>query len=73
MRADDIAGLTPAQIQNKFALPTTPKYITDVILEAGSQLRVGVANELFGFEGLGVQFDMVGQRIGEFINERLLP
>jgi hypothetical protein len=67
MRAEDIAGLTPRQIQNKFALPTIPKYVTDVILEAGSKLRTGVANGLFGFAGGGIQFDLMGQYIGELL------
>ena len=72
MQADDIAGLTPQQIQNKFALPSTPTHVTDVIFEAGTQLRTGIANSAFGFEGGGTQFDMMGQRVGEFINGRPL-
>ncbi|MDD3205239.1 MAG: hypothetical protein PHS74_05830 [Lachnospiraceae bacterium] len=73
MKGEDIAGLTPQQIQNKFALPTTPTHVTDVTLEAGTQLRIGTANGLFGYEGGGTQFDMMGQRVGEFTNGRLLP
>ena len=73
MKAKDIMGLNPQQIQNKFALPATPTHITDVIFESGTQLRMGVANGLFGFKGGGIQFDMMGQRVGQFINGRLLP
>lgn len=58
--------------QNKFALPNTPKYICDVELEAGTHIRVGEVNPLFGFEGGGTQYDLIGQRIGDFKNERLL-
>jgi hypothetical protein len=72
MKAEDIAGLTPQQIQNKFALPTTPTHVTDVVLDAGTQLRTGTANSLFGFEGGGTQFDLMGQRTGQFINGRPL-
>jgi hypothetical protein len=72
MKAEDIVGLTPKQIQNKFALPTAPKYIVDLKLPAGSKIRAGEANSLFGFEGKGVQFDMIGQYIGEWVNPRLL-
>ena len=72
MKAKDIMGLNPQQIQNKFALPATPTHITDVIFESGTQLRMGVANGLFGFKGGGIQFDMMGQRVGQFINGRLL-
>ena len=73
MKADDIAGLTPQQIQSKFALPITPTHVTDVILESGTRLRAGIANCAFDFEGGGTQFDTMGQRVGEFINGRLLP
>jgi hypothetical protein len=73
IRTEDIQGLTPQQIQNKFALPTTPKYVTDVILEEGTQIRTGIANDLFGFDGGGTQFDLMGQYVGNFVNGRLLP
>ncbi|SFU76953.1 EndoU domain-containing protein [Butyrivibrio sp. INlla21] len=73
MRAEDIEGLTPLQIQEKFALPNTPKYICDVELEAGTHLRVGEANPLEGWgAGGGTQYDLMGQRVGNFTNERLL-
>ena len=45
--------LTPQEIQKKFALPNTPKYICDVNLEAGTRLRTGKVNPLFGFDGGG--------------------
>jgi len=73
MKAEDIAGLTPKQIQNKFALPTEPKYVVDLELPAGAKIRGGEANPLFGHSGGGVQFDMMGQFIGEWVNPRLLP
>ena len=73
MRAEDIEGLTPLQIQEKFALPNTPKYVCDVELEAGTHLRVGEANPLEGWgAGGGTQYDLMGQRIGNFTNERAL-
>ena len=73
MKADDIKGLTPLDIQNKFALPNTPKYICDVELEAGTHIRVGEVNHLDGWgNGGGTQYDLIGQRIGDFKNERLL-
>ena len=59
MKAEDIAGLTPQEIQNKFALPNTPKYICDVNLEAGTRLRTGEVNPLFGFHGGGQQYDLI--------------
>ena len=72
MRAEDIAGLTPQQIQNKFALPATPKYVTDVILKSGTRLEMGVANRAFGFDGGGIQFDLMGVRVDGFVNPRPL-
>ena len=74
MKAEDIVGLTPQEIQNKFALPNTPKYICDVNLEAGTRLRTGEANPLFGFDGGGQQYDLIinGKNVGTFTNERII-
>lgn len=72
MKAEDIAGLTPTQIQTKFALPHLPNQVTDVVLEAGTKIRIGVVNPLFGHRGGGIQYDLIGQRIGKFINARPL-
>ena len=66
-------GLKPLEIQNKFALPNTPKYVCDVELEAGTHIREGEVNPLEGWgSGGGTQYDLIGQRIGNFKNERLL-
>lgn len=73
MKAEDIKGLTPQQIQEKFALPATPNYVVDVEFEAGTKIRTGTANPLFGFEGGGQQFDSMGQYVGSFSNSRPLP
>ncbi|WP_423832019.1 T7SS effector LXG polymorphic toxin [Streptococcus equinus] len=71
MRYEDIRGLSPEEIRDKFALPATPKYITDVKLSAGTKLRTGVVNPLENWgNGGGTQFDLMGQRTGEFINVR---
>lgn len=72
MREEDIKDLTPEQIQQKFALPNKPTDKVDVILPKGAKIREGTANEAFGFEGGGTQFDLNGQRIGKFINSRPL-
>jgi len=73
MKAEDIEGLTPLEIQNKFALPNTPRYICDVELDAGTHIRLGEVNSVDGWgNGGGIQYDLIGQRIGEFGNERLL-
>ena len=73
MRAEDIQGLTPMEIQDKFALPNIPKYICDVELSAGTRIRAGEVNPIDEWgSGGGIQYDLIGQRIGEFKNERLL-
>ena len=57
-QSEDIAGIKPQEIQNKFALPNTPKYICDVNLEVGTRLRTGEVNTLFGFDGGGQQYEL---------------
>lgn len=66
MKAEDIKGLTPAQIKDKFALPNLPEYVGEVTLPKGSNIRMGEVNPLFGSNGGGIQFDLKGQYIGEF-------
>ena len=66
-------GLTPGMIRNLFALPAVPRYKVDVILPAGSLVRRGICNAVPEWgEGGGIQYDMMGERIGDFINEILL-
>ncbi|WP_346353376.1 hemagglutinin repeat-containing protein [Azotosporobacter soli] len=73
MKASDIEGLTAKQIQDKFALPNTPRYMCDVKLDAGTHVRVGEVNPLEGWgNGGGTQYDLIGKRVGNFTNERLL-
>ena len=72
MKYEDIKGLTPKEIQNKYALSYTPKFIVDVYLKAGTKLNSGIANNLFGNDGGGIQFDMQNKRVGQFFNERLI-
>ena len=47
-------------------MPNIPKYICDVNLEAGTRLRTGEVNPLFGFDGGGIQIDLQQQWIGDF-------
>lgn len=73
MRAEDINGLTPEEIKDKYALPFTPKFICDVKLQVGTPLRTGIANEIEGWgKGGGIQCDLMGNETAEFINERIL-
>jgi len=71
MRREDVEGLTPRQIQEKYALPQEPRYITEVIIPKGTNIRMGIANAVEGWgAGGGIQFDLMNQRIGTFINPR---
>jgi len=45
MSADDVAGLSPQQIQDRFDFPNTPNHITDVTPPAGTPIRRGTVNE----------------------------
>ena len=73
MRPEDIEGLTPIEIKDRFALPNIPKYVCDVELDAGTHVRSGEANAIQGWgQGGGIQYDLMGQKIGAFINERTL-
>lgn len=73
MKAEDIVGLSPTQIQEKIALPNLPKYVGEVNLPQGVTLRVGEVNPLFGKQGGGTQFDLMGQYVGDFKELGKLP
>lgn len=45
MKYSDIQGLTPAQIQSKFALPSTPTHYCFVNVPSGATVYVGVVNQ----------------------------
>ena len=68
-----LEGLTPDEIRDRFALPAVPAFRVDVVLPAGTLLRRGICNSLEEWgNGGGIQYDMMGERIGEFINDRPL-
>lgn len=73
MEYEEIKGLSPYEIKDKYSLQNVPKYICDVEISKGSQIRVGIANSIPEWgNGGGVQYDLMGQRIGSFYNERLI-
>lgn len=45
MKYSDIVGLTPSQIQSKFALPSTPTHYCFVDVPTGTNVYVGVVNQ----------------------------
>ena len=66
MRAEDVKGLTPKEIQARFALEYEPKFIGEVELKAGDTVRLGEVGPNFGFDGDGIQIDLQQQWIGDF-------
>ena len=66
MRVEDIKGLSPKEIQIKYALPYEPIYVGEVRLKEGDSIRLGEAAPNFGFKGGGMQIDLKQQFIGEF-------
>ncbi|MBR2525257.1 hypothetical protein IKE67_02200 [bacterium] len=66
--------MSPFEIQQKFALKTTPTHIVDVTFPAGTKIRTGEVNPLpqWNKKGGGIQYDLMGQRVGRFDNARRL-
>jgi hypothetical protein len=60
MPESEVRGLSPAQIQEKFALPQAPQYMTEVKAPAGTLLRVGEAGPIPGWgNGGGMQVQLM--------------
>ncbi len=76
MRASDIEGKTPVEIQKLYSLPNTPTHVVDVAVPEGMQMNMGKAAPVakWGATGGGVQFDLKGQYLpgSAFTNDRPL-
>lgn len=59
MRESDIRGLTPRQIQKKFALPDEPTKITNVRVSSGTTIRYGRVRENYDHTGGGRQYELL--------------
>lgn len=58
VRYSDIEGLTPLQIQEKYALPTLPTHYCYVDVPSGTEMYIGIANEVSGWGAGGdMQFE----------------
>ena len=66
MKKEDVDGLTPQQIQEKYALPNLPTNYSTIILSPPAKIRKGIANSLFGKSGGGTQYDLMGNNFGDF-------
>ena len=70
MRKEDVQGLTPNEIKNKFALPDEPQYMCEVDLPKGTRMHKGTANKVDGWgNGGGTQYDLRLRDTGNFKNE----
>ncbi len=59
MKADDIQGLSPQQIKDKFDLPELPTRITDFKPSKNTRIRIGTVNSgNFGGNVGGIQFEL---------------
>ncbi len=72
MNVDDVKGLTPKQIQDKYALPYMPTHITDVSLPKGTRIRAGKVGPNFGRRGGNVQYELLDRVEDAFSNARSL-
>jgi hypothetical protein len=59
----EIEGLTPKEIQERFALPYEPELKSKLVLNPGERIRFGVVNENYGSKGGGLQFDLIGVEV----------
>ncbi len=71
MRADQVRGLTPQQIQNLFALPTVPTMITYVVVPANvAALWTGYAGPISGWgQGGGQQSYIMSKLTTYYYNQ----
>ena len=63
MNADDIAGLTAAEIQDKFSIPgnSLPTHMCEVTVPKGTELEISSANGILGHSGGGVQYRFINK------------
>jgi len=59
MKPEAIRGLTPSQIKSKFALPELPSFMSEVSVPAGTRIRTGIVNPVFGGIGNATQYELL--------------
>lgn len=65
MREEAIKGLSPQQIKTKYSLPSLPSAVSDVIPDAGTQIRRGRVKQNFGGNSGAVQYEIVNSHISD--------
>lgn len=66
MKREALDGLTPQQIQSKYALPELPTFMSEVHVPAGTQIRTGTVNPVFDGVGNATQYELL-QRLPESV------
>ena len=66
MKLEAIEGLTPQQIQSKYALPEVPTFMSEVHVPAGTRVRIGKVNPVFDGIGNATQYELL-QRLPESV------
>jgi filamentous hemagglutinin len=66
MKREAIEGLTPQQIQSKYALPEVPTFISEVHVPSGTRIRAGMVNPVFDGVGNATQYELL-QRLPESV------
>jgi hypothetical protein len=59
MKREAIEGLSPAEIKSKYALPELPTKISEVHVPAGTNVRTGTVNPVFGGKGNATQYELL--------------
>ncbi len=57
------------QIKRKYSLPFLPTHKVEVVVKAGSEVRLGIASRAFGSKGGGVQVEFI--RGSKFASEKM--
>lgn len=58
-RAEDVAGLSPQDLQRRFALPTAPEVVVPVSVQRGTPISLGVVAPASTHPGGGLQFEVL--------------
>ncbi|WP_218151306.1 hypothetical protein, partial [Roseateles sp. YR242] len=59
MKREAVQGLSPENIQSKYALPEIPTYMSDVYVPAGTKVRTGIVNPVFDGVGNAIQYELL--------------
>ncbi|WP_158413120.1 hypothetical protein [Halorhabdus tiamatea] len=71
---NEIEGLSPVEIKEKYSLPNEPAYVSSVDVPEGTSIRVGDTAANFGGKQGATQYELLEKLSPErFVNEQDLP